>query len=384
MSGRHLRRSRGAALGGMLGALVLGAAVGAAGVTAIDRSARPALASADTVPVRAGDGPVGSAALDPARGPITLAFVGDVHVENVLAERLAADPRTFVGPFAGALHDADLVVANLEAALVPDEDADSLEAADKDYVFRAPAGILDALAAGGVDVVSAANNHAVDFGQLGLARSLDVLAERGDRMVIGIGADEAAAYAPHVRDIGGYEVAVLAATQVLDADLIASWTARTDQPGVASAKRVDRLVEAVDGARRQADVVVVYLHWGVETEECPSTGQQELAAALVDAGADVIVGTHAHRVQGGGRIGSASGRSAVVHYGLGNFLFGAVSEGSARTGVFLVEVDGDGAVGYEWVPGRIAGHVPQPLAGAAAAEEVAAWEAQRSCTDLAP
>lgn len=390
MTGRHLRRSRGPdprKVSGALGVLLLGIVLGAGSTAALARAGVDTSASAaELVPVATDRGPRGTATLQPERGPITLAFVGDVNAERSLAQRLSADPAGFVGPFARLLHDADLVVANLEAAIVTGQPgAGPLEGEAKEYVFGAPPAILDALVAGGIDVVSAANNHAIDFGPAGLVQTLDLLRARGDGMVIGIGRDEAAAYAPHVRDVGGHRVAVIAATQVVDADLIARWTAGPDQPGVASAKRVDRLVAEVARAARAADVVVVYLHWGVETEECPSAGQLELARALAEAGADVVVGTHAHRVQGGGSLPSDTARRrTVVHYGLGNFLFGAVSDASARTGVFLVRVDADGVLDHEWVPGRIVGSVPEPLAGPDAADELAVWERQRACTGLAP
>src|SRR5690606_4017424 len=115
----------------------------------------------------------------------------------------------------------------------------------------------------------------------------------------------------HVVDVRGHRIAVLAATQVLDSHLIEEWTAGPGKPGLASAKRVDRLVEAVRAAAAGADTVVVFLHWGIETHTCPAPRQQELAHALVEAGADIVVGGHAHRLQGGGRLGDA-----VVHYGL--------------------------------------------------------------------
>ncbi len=197
-------------------------------------------------------------------------------------------------------------------------------------------------------------------------------------MVVGVGADEDEALTPYVAEIKGQRVAVIAATQVIDGGLIEAWTATSDHPGLASAKRVDRLVAAVKAARAEADTVVVFLHWGTETQTCPNSSQQELARILADAGADVIVGSHAHRVQGAGRLGSA-----FVGYGLGNFLFGAQSEEGSRTGVLLVTVDGRDVVGYEWRPGRIVDRVPQRLSDADAQAAVQQWNDLRACTGLA-
>lgn len=387
MAGRHLRDDASAPAASprrwwlALVAALAGVAIGLGGaswVMAMDDDGSVVSTGADGADgATSSDGSPASdasARATPDAGPVTLAFVGDIYAEGVLADRLAERPDDFVGPFADVLRSADLVVGNVEAAI-----AVGGTPLDKDFVFSAPPSILDALAAGGVDVVSAANNHAIDLGPEGLAETLQTKASWSGGALIGIGANEAEAYAPHVVETGGQTIAVIAATQVIDADLIADWTATESQGGVASAKRVDRLVAEVSAARDEADTVVVFVHWGVETEACPDASQQELARALVDAGADVIVGTHAHRVQGAGRLGDA-----FVGYGTGNFLFGAPSEDSATSGVLLVEVDGREITGYEWRPGRIDDAVPQPLEGDEAAAAIAEWDELRSCTDLQP
>lgn len=367
MAGEHLRtgRARRARLLPTAAvALVAGLALGAGATWVLDEEDGGGEVVAD------GAGGVARAAPDP--GPITLAFVGDIHAEQSLADRLVADPDGFVGPFSSVLQEADLAVGNLEAALT-----DAGARVDKDLAYRAPPSILDALAAGGIDVVGVANDHAIDFGPEGLAETLALKAAGAP--VIGAGRNEDEAYAPFVRDVGGHRVAVIAATQVIDSELIADWTAQPDSAGVASAKRVDRLVVAVQGARHDADTVVVFLHWGTEGEECPNRTQQELAAALVEAGADVVVGSHAQRPQGAGRLGDA-----FVGYGVGNFLFGAADSDRAETGVLLVEVDGREVLGHDWVPGEIVDRVPQPLEAEAAAAAVGEWEALRGCTELTP
>lgn len=334
--------------------------------------AREKGAAADTVTDPGADPTSAGAVPDP--GPITLAFVGDIYAELTLADRLAAAPDDFVGPFSDVLRAADLAVGNLEAAV-----ADGGTPLDKEFTFRAPPDILDALRAGGLDVVSAANNHGLDYGASGLEETLAVKRAQPDGILVGVGGDEDEAFAPYTAEVGGHRVAVIAATQVIDGELIGSWTATAERPGLASAKRVDRLVEAVHGARADADTVVVYLHWGSETEVCPNSSQHELARVLADAGADVIVGSHAHRLQGAGRLGDA-----FVSYGLGNFLFGAVSPAGAATGVLLVEVDGRDVLGYEWRPGRIVDRVPGPLTGADAEAAVGEWNDLRDCTGLTP
>ena len=305
---------------------------------------------------------------------ITIAFAGDMYFEGVLRSRLDSDPASAVGPFSPALAAADLAVGNLETAI-----ATAGTRAGKQFAFRAPPTAVDALRAAGFDAVSMANNHGLDYGPDGLEESLAVKRAQPDGFLIGIGGEEDEAFAPFTAVVKGQRVSVIAATQVLDSSLIAAWTATADHAGMASAKRVDRLVEEVRRARETSDTVIVFLHWGVETATCPTGDQQSLAAALTAAGADIVVGGHAHRLQGGGRLGDA-----VVHYGLGNFLFKENSAEGARTGVFEVTVTGRRVDGYRWIPGRISGSVPRPLIGADATSELAYWEGLRGCAALTP
>ena len=179
--------------------------------------------------------------------------------------------------------------------------------------------------------------------------------------------------------MNGQRIAIIGATQVLDDELISAWTAGPAKPGLASAKDVPRLVRAVRAARATSDTVVVFLHWGVELRQCPSPDQRALAKQLVAAGADIVVGGHAHRVQGAGRMGRA-----LVGYGLGNFVWYGTSELSTQTGVLVVTVEQRHVLGYRWVPARIVDGVPRPLTGAERGRELANWRSLRGCTGLKP
>lgn len=304
---------------------------------------------------------------------VTLAFAGDVHFEGELRPQLAADPAGVLAPIAPALGAADLAVVNLETAIT-----ERGTPAPKTYTFRAPATALTALAGAGVDAASMANNHGLDFGPEGLDDSL--AAEQASGFpIIGIGRDAREAYEPFRSTVRGQRIAVIAATQVLDAELATAWTATDTQAGLASAKEVDRLTDAVAAARTTSDTVVVFLHWGTEKQTCPNGRQQELAARLVEAGADVVVGGHAHRLQGAGRLGDA-----FVAYGLGNFVFYANPGPGADSGVLTVTVTGREVDTYTWTPAVIRNGVPRPLAGDEATTALAAWDALRACTGLVP
>lgn len=315
----------------------------------------------------------GASARESARSPVVLAFGGDVHFEGILESKLASRATGVLDPIEPVFRQADLAVVNLETAVTTRGTP-----ASKEFVFRAPPTAFAALRGGGVDVASMANNHGLDYGVEGLRDSL-AAAKRYGFPVVGIGRNAAQAYRPYRRTINGQRIAVIGATQVLDDHLISAWTAGPGKPGLASAKAVQRLVQEVRAARRTSDTIVVFLHWGVELEQCPSADQRALAQQLVAAGADVVVGGHAHRVQGAGRMGSA-----LVGYGLGNFVWYGTSELSTQTGVLLVTVDGRRVLGYRWSPARIVDGVPRPLGEAERRNELQSWRSLRGCTGLRP
>lgn len=303
---------------------------------------------------------------------VTLAFGGDVHFEGASRARLDADPATALQPVAGVLSAADLAIVNLETAVT-----DRGTAAPKQYVFRAPATAFTALKAAGIDVATMANNHGMDYGVVGLRDSL-AAARAAGFPVVGIGEDEASAYRPYVADVRGVRVAVIGATQVLDDHLVQAWTAGPGKPGLASAKRVERLLAEVRTARARADVVVVDVHYGTERTSCPTVAQTSIARSLVEAGADVVVGSHAHVLLGGGWMGQA-----YVDYGLGNFVFYSSGSGaSTQTGVLTLTVRGRHVQAAHWTPAHIEGGVPRPLSGPAAVAAQQRWSALRGCTGL--
>jgi hypothetical protein len=319
-----------------------------------------------TAPERAGT------TREPTGEPVTLAFGGDVHFEGAIGSRLAADPGTTFGPIAGVLRRADLAVVNLETAVT-----DGGTPAPKEFTFRAPPSAFTALKGAGVDVASMANNHGMDFGVAGLRDSL--AAARAARFpVIGIGRDAAEAFRPYRVTVKGQRIAVIGATQVLDSSLAAAWSAGgAGKPGLASAYDEGRLLAAVRAARAEADTLVVDLHWGSELVRCPIQRQRALAAKLVAAGADVVVGSHAHILLGGGFL-----RGAYVHYGLGNFVFYSRGGVTAQSGVLLLTMRGRAVGNARWVPAVINGGIPIPLEGAAATRAVASWRSLRGCTGL--
>ncbi len=309
----------------------------------------------------------------PPAVPIRLAFAGDVNFTSGALAALQRDPQTALADIAGVLGDADFTVVNLETAVTAGGSA-----APKEFNFRAPDTAFVALQAAGVDAVSIANNHGMDYGVDGLRDTL-AAGQAAGMPVMGGGENEDEAFRPYVVDLQGQRVAVVAATQVIDSSLVDAWTAGPGTPGLASAKRVDRLMAAVTAARQQADAVIVFLHWGTELQTCPNEAQQTLAPQLVQAGATAVVGSHAHLLLGGGFLGSA-----YVHYGLGNFVFSASRDLTRATGVLTLTLTDGAVTESRWTPARITDSIPQPLDLESAAAATAEWESLRDCTGLSP
>ncbi|MGH8777157.1 MAG: CapA family protein [Jiangellaceae bacterium] len=332
----------------------------------------PTVEQASSTPSAAAPRPTPTPPMPPilTLGPVTLAFAGDIHFEDEVRARLS-DPATALSTVAHTLSAADVAVVNLETA-VTERGAPE----PKMYTFRVAPAAFDALAAAGVDVVTMANNHAVDYGEVGLQDTLDAI-EAAPVPVVGIGADDDQAFAPAVVDVRGTTVAVFGATDVPDRTASA-WAAGPGSAGVASAREPGRLLEAVRAAT--SDIVVVYLHYGEERVACPTSAQQTLAAELAEAGADVVVGAHAHILLGSGWLGPT-----YVSYGLGNFVwYSPNSVAEATSGVLTLTVR-DGVVADDsWTP-TFTGQdgLPRVVTGPDGDRAVASWEALRGCTGLA-
>jgi len=306
-------------------------------------------------------------------GSATIAFAGDVHFAGRVGERLAADPATVFGEAAPLLRAADLTVVNLETAI-----AVGGQPANKTFTFQAPPNAFDALREAGIDVASMANNHGADYGADGVAQSLAAIRQK-KFAVIGFGANAGAAYAPLVRSLNGVRVALIAASQVPD-ETLANFTAGDTSAGIANAYS-PKLLDSVRAARAEADVVIVFLHWGTEYQACPNPDQQALADQLSAAGADAVIGTHAHLLQGMGWRPDGT----YVAYGLGNYLWWR-SFGSAwdDNGLLTLTIRNRAISEARFAPSRLDDRgVPVPATGETRRRILADVESLRGCAHLA-
>jgi poly-gamma-glutamate capsule biosynthesis protein CapA/YwtB (metallophosphatase superfamily) len=278
-----------------------------------------------------------------ADGPaVRLALAGDTMLGRGVAEALERSPRGLVAAEVVELAArADLFVLNLECCV--SARGERWSAPGKPFFFRAPPIAAQWLAEIGVDCVTLANNHALDYGPDALLDTCEHLRAAGIAAV-GAGPDVAAARAPRVLSAGGLRLAVLGAS-----DHPADFAAGRDRPGIAFADlRADArggwLADAIAEARQHADAVLVTPHWGPNMTARPPAHVREAASALVAAGATLVAGHSAHVAHG------AAGR---VLYDLGDFLDDYAVHPRLRNDLgllFLVELDARGPRALEAVP----------------------------------
>lgn len=273
---------------------------------------------------------------------IHLAAVGDIMLDRTLGHVIADGGIHF--PFklvAEPLQNADITVGNLETSL-----GDIGEPVVKSYTFQSPPAAAEALAWGGFDVVSLANNHALDYGPEALLQGIDLLNAQ-QVAPIGAGANAAQARAPHIMSVNGLDIAFLGYIHVpveargtyFDT---ATWTATETTPGLAWAVP-EEIRNDVTAVKPLVDLVVVVLHSGYEYVEPPSQEQTDAAQAAIDAGADIVIGHHAHILQG-----VQFYKEGVIVYGLGNFAFNI--DGNPDTAILNVWLDKDGVRQFEFIP----------------------------------
>lgn len=248
-----------------------------------------------------------------------------------------------------AIGQADLFLANQEFPFSERGAA----AADKQFTFRLPPERVRIFQELGVDVVSLANNHALDFGREALTDSIATLDHAGIAH-IGAGENLDQARAPVIREINGIRVGFLGATRVIP---VADWAATRLGSGMLATYDPAVLLESVRALKEQCDYVIVYVHWGIERDERPQEYQRGLGKQYLDAGADLVVGSHPHVLQG---IEYYNGKPIV--YSLGNFLFGS---SIPRTALLQVEIEA-GNDGYRTqlslIPGSSSGGYTSTLA----------------------
>lgn len=269
------------------------------------------------------------------RKVICVAAVGDIMMGGAALQTI--QERGCDYPFdstRAVLQVADLAVANLEAPFTTRGSPFA-----KTFTFRVPPAWAVALRNAGFDVLNLANNHTMDYGQEGLFDTMAVLDSLG-LLHCGAGADDSAAAAPAVPAVAGKTVAFLGFSTTFPEEF---WATR-GRAGTCFPFQ-QRMERAIRQSRAQADHVVVSFHWGAELATMPKDYQRLLAHKAIDLGAELVLGHHAHVLQG-----MEIYRGRLIAYGLGNFVFGSRSESSRESIILKVYFDDKGPVLARAIP----------------------------------
>lgn len=291
--------------------------------------------------------------------PVRLLFSGDIYLSDHV---LNAYDRA--GDISGVLDDgyrsligeADYFAANQEFPF----SSRGQQAPDKQYTFRLPESRVSLMNEIGVDLVTLANNHALDFGTDALLDTVSTLDQAGI-LHVGAGADSEAARQPAIVDVNGVRVGFIGASRVIP---VASWTAGASSPGMLTAYDPALLVQTIQETRPLCDYLVVLIHWGVERAEMPVDHQTSLGRQCIDAGADLVVGSHPHVLQG---IEYYRGKPIV--YSLGNFIFGSSIPRTALLEVSLTPQETSSDASLTLHPGTSSGGFTRMVTEPAKKEE---------------
>lgn len=250
---------------------------------------------------------------EPEKEECTLLFAGDVyfsdHVLNAY-DKAGGIHGVLDETIRNEIAEADIFMVNQEFPFTER----GTKAEDKQFTFRLPASRFHLMNEMGIDIVTLANNHILDFGPDGITDSIAQLKENGIRYV-GAGENLNEAKKLEIIETKGRKIGFLGTSRVY---MDGSWAAGTEHPGVFSTYDPTIAVEEIKKARELVDYLVVYVHWGVERETTPKEYQRTMGQQYIDAGADLVIGSHPHVLQP-----IEFYKEKPIVYSLGNFVFGS-------------------------------------------------------------
>lgn len=219
------------------------------------------------------------------------------------------------------LTNADILFGNLESPLTT-----RYAPTHTENVFMSNPKMAKELASTGFNVLSVANNHAFDQGRTGLQHTLNHLKDAGI-IAVGGGVGPKEPYAAKVIEKNGVKIAFIGAQNVIPSSV------ETIKAGIAQLDVYHQLKE-IKSVRSKVDFIIVSLHWGGEYAHTPSAKQKEIAHKFIDAGADIILGHHAHVLQGIERY-----KGGIIVYSLGNFAFDQRDEKTKRSVILVFQLE---------------------------------------------
>ena len=262
----------------------------------------------------------------------TVNFTGDVLLDRGVADKIAQESDTALIHSMKQWLGGDFNVINLECVL-----AETKESRQKQFVFKAEPGKAQLLKKAGVTHAGVSNNHSYDFGQKGFKQTLKAL--KAENL-----APLGAACKPQVLSLHGQQCAIIGASVFNGNEFICRY----------GNENLIRQIRQFN-SKQPSTPLIVYIHWGIEYHETPGKRQTQIAEALIDHGADAVIGHHPHVVQS---IAIIKGKPVI--YSLGNFVFDDASKPGTETGlVAQAKVSGD-SIEFSFIPVDLSSIFPKP------------------------
>ena len=262
---------------------------------------------------------ISSAACRAEKTAMTMSFTGDIMMHYAVKNcaKRHSDSPTHVHTAGGfnwlfskvspLISAADFAVGNMEFPVSP-------PFIQNEFIFNCPPQVIPSLAQSGFDAVTLANNHMLDQGNKGLLNTFDFL-EKSKLPYFGAARTEKTAREGMLFEKNGIRVRVLSYTGILNYSYPANppfTINRLDER--------DKLMADIAAARKDCDILIVQPHWGTEYVTSPNADQRELYRAMINAGADLVIGHHPHVLQDIEGVTAPDGRRCAIFYSLGNFI----------------------------------------------------------------
>ena len=271
----------------------------------------------------------------------TVSFVGDVSLADnwYIMPKYDERKKGIFGILSESTVDvmkkSDIMVANSEFTISDRGE----KMPGKYYTFRASPSRIPIYEEMGVDLLTLANNHVYDFGKTAFEDMIDSLNEY-KIPYIGAGKNIQEAKKPYYFILNGYKIAFVNATRA--EKLILTPEATETEGGVFRCYDPTAFTNTIKEAKTESDYVIALIHWGKEDSHQLETVQKETSKIYIDAGADMIVGSHAHVLQG-----IEFYNSKPIIYNLGDFIF---NNETKDTGIFKIELNDNGSMEYYFIP----------------------------------
>lgn len=282
---------------------------------------------------------------------VSISIVGDILMDSSVRAQINKNgieyPWEMVKEY---FQNDDITIGNLETSIT----TRGTKWEDKQFNFRSDPNNLKAMKEAGIDVLGLANNHTLDYGYEGLLDTLSYL-DKNDIKRAGGGKNKQEAIEGAIIEKNGLKIGVLSFSRVVP-DV--KWYATDKRPGIVGAydPHISEVIVRIEEMKKEADIVILSIHWGVELSATPRKQEMDLGKKLIDAGADIIMGHHPHVLQG---VEIYKGKP--IFYSLGNFVFGTKNELTSNTMIGQINFIDKDIDNIKIIPCSIIGGRPIPI-----------------------